>query len=811
MKVQNLTPIVQCLASRADREATIFSRATGASGARRWQLLALAFGWWTLAALGAETSLVSLVDPLQGTDDPPNYSHGNEYPAIALPFPMNVWAPYTEPENNFLFYQYRHNQIRGLRQTHEPSRWIGDYANFSLMPVSGKLVVTENDRASTFRHEDEIAQPSYYKVHLDTWNATAEVTPTERAARLRFTFEQPGDSYVVLDVFGTKRISSVKIIPAENKITGVARSYHGRAGLPVQENFGNYFVIVFDRPFAASGVWTTNSIQPDVTELQGAQALGAFLKFDTGTDHVVGCKVASSFISAEQAEQNLAREIGAADFATIRQRAETRWNETLGRARITGGTDDQRRTFYSALYRATLFPHRFYELDQQGHATYFSPYDGKVHSGHLYTDSGFWDTFRAAHPLIDLLYPEIGGEILEGLIHAYDESGWLPSWSSPGHLECMIGNHAFSLLADGWMKGIRTFDPEKAVAAMVHDANTQAPANCRAIGRDGAEFYNAIGYVPYANDRADKKSFREAGAKTLEFAYDDFCAAQLAHAIGNNAAAGMFAKHAMNYTNLYDEKTGFMRGRKADGLWDEPFYPDEWGGPFTEGNSWQWTWSVMQDEPGLMKLMGGEKNYGDKLDAVFAAAPTVRPGTYGGMIHEMTEMVAAGMGQYAHGNEPVHHMIYLYDYAGQPWKAQSHVRQTLALLYQPTPDGMCGDEDTGQMSAWYVFSALGFYPACPGDPNYLIGSPLFDQAVLNLANGKNFTITAKNNGPQQQYIQSAKLNGNNFDQTFIRHQAIVSGGELNFQMDAAPNTHWGTSPKSRPVSPLATLIESGLK
>ena len=679
------------------------------------------------------------------------------------------------------------------------------------MPVSGKLVVTENDRASTFRHEDEIAQPSYYKVHLDTWNATAEVTPTERAARLRFTFEQPGDSYVVLDVFGTKRISSVKIIPAENKITGVARSYHGRAGLPVQENFGNYFVIVFDRPFAASGVWTTNSIQPDVTELQGAQALGAFLKFDTGTDHVVGCKVASSFISAEQAEQNLAREIGAADFATIRQRAETRWNETLGRARITGGTDDQRRTFYSALYRATLFPHRFYELDQQGHATYFSPYDGKVHSGHLYTDSGFWDTFRAAHPLIDLLYPEIGGEILEGLIHAYDESGWLPSWSSPGHLECMIGNHAFSLLADGWMKGIRTFDPEKAVAAMVHDANTQAPANCRAIGRDGAEFYNAIGYVPYANDRADKKSFREAGAKTLEFAYDDFCAAQLAHAIGNNAAAGMFAKHAMNYTNLYDEKTGFMRGRKADGLWDEPFYPDEWGGPFTEGNSWQWTWSVMQDEPGLMKLMGGEKNYGDKLDAVFAAAPTVRPGTYGGMIHEMTEMVAAGMGQYAHGNEPVHHMIYLYDYAGQPWKAQSHVRQTLALLYQPTPDGMCGDEDTGQMSAWYVFSALGFYPACPGDPNYLIGSPLFDQAVLNLANGKNFTITAKNNGPQQQYIQSAKLNGNNFDQTFIRHQAIVSGGELNFQMDAAPNTHWGTSPKSRPVSPLAALIEAGLK
>ena len=766
-------------------------------------------GFFCVSASGAETSLVSLANPLQGTDDPTNFSHGNSFPAIALPFPMNVWAPYTEPEKDFLFYQYRHNQIRGLRQTHEPSRWIGDYANFSLMPVSGKLVVTENERASTFRHEDEIAQPSYYKVHLDTWNATAEITPTERAARLRFTFEQSVESYVVLDVFGTKRISSVKIIPAENKIVGVARDYHNRPGVGLPENFGNYFVIVFDRPFSAFGVWTTNSILPGVTELESAQTLGAFLKFDTGTDHIVGCKVASSFISAEQAARNLEREIGSADFDTIHQRAETRWNEMLGRARVTGGTDDQRRTFYSALYRATLYPHRFYELDEKSQPVYFSPYDGKVHQGHLYTDSGFWDTFRSAHPLIDLLYPEIGGEILEGLVNAYNDSGWLPEWPGPGHLNCMIGNHAFSLLADGWMKGIRTFDAERAVAAMVHDANTQSPTNCRAIGRDGAEFYDSLGYVPYSNDRSDKTSFREASSKTLEFAYDDFCAAQLAHAIGKNAEAATFARRAMNYTNLFDATIGFMRGRKADGSWDEPFYPDEWGGPFTEGNSWQWTWSVMQDEPGLMKLMGGEKAYADKLDAVFSIPPTVRTGTYAHMVHEMIEMVAADMGQYAHGNEPVHHVIYLYDYVGQPWKAQSRVRQTMTLLYQATPDGICGDEDTGQMSAWYVFSALGIYPACPGDPHYLIGSPLFNQAVLSLPNGKTFTINANNNGPQQPYIQRAKLNGVNFDQTFISHQTIVNGGELNFQMDAAPNYDWGTSPKSRPVSPLATLLEGG--
>jgi len=372
----------------------------------------------------------------------------------------------------------------------------------------------------------------------------------------------------------------------------------------------------------------------------------------------------------------------------------------------------------------------------------------------------------------------------------------------------MVGNHAFSLLADGWMKGIHTFDAGRAVAAMVHDANTQSPAKCHSIGRDGAEFYNSIGYVPYSNDRADKKSFREAGAKTLEFAYDDFCAAQLAHAIGKDGVAKVFARHAMNYMNLYDPSVGFMRGRKADGSWDEPFYPDEWGGPFTEGDPWQWTWSVMQDEPGLMKLMGGEKAYANKLDQLFTVAPTVRVGTYGNMIHEMTELVAANIGQYAHGNEPVHHVIYLYDYAGQPWKAQSRVRQTMALLYQPTPDGMCGDEDTGQMSAWYVFSALGFYPASPGEPNYLIGSPLFDHAVLTLPNNKIFTITCKNNGPQQPYIQSAELNGESLDKTYIGHQTIVNGGELVFQMDAAPNYHWGTAPSSRPVSPLQTLFEN---
>ena len=743
------------------------------------------------AGLAGGTSLVSLPNPLQGTDSAYGLSHGNEYPAIALPFPMNVWAPYTQPVRDSFFYQYRQNQIRGIRQTHQPSPWIGDYAAFALMPVSGKLVVNEEERASVFQHTNEIAQPSYYRVRLDTWNAVAEVTPTERCARFRFTFQQPDDSYVVLDAF--PRGSSVEIFPSENKVLGVSRYNHG--GVP--NHFANYFAVVFDRPFSACGVWSPDAVRPGVTRLKGDH-VGAFFKFDTGRAGVIECKVASSFISPEQAWRNLQSEIGDAGFDTLRQRAEARWNEALGRVRVEGGSEEQRRTFYSALYRCVLFPQRFYELDEHRRPVYFSPYDGKVHAGRLYTDTGYWDTFRAAHPLYNLLFPEISAEILPGLLQASDQSGWLPSWSSPGHRACMIGNHAFSLLADAWVKGIRSFDARKAVRAMVRDANTQGPADCLSVGRDGAAFYNQLGYVPYPE-------VREAAAKTLEYAYDDFCAATLARAAGRDAEAEVFAKKAMNYRNLFDPKTGFMRGRTAAGSWCEPFDPIEWGGPFTEGNAWHWTWSVLQDVPGLIRLMGGDAAFCAKLDAVFTAPPEVKVGTYRKRIHEMTEMVAANMGQYAHGNEPVHHLLYLYDYAGQPWKAQSRLRQTMASLYRSTPDGLCGDEDTGQISAWYVFSALGFYPVCPGDTAYLIGSPLFDRATITLANGKTFSMVARGNGPDHPYLHGAELNGKPFNRIYLRHEELVRGGELVLQMASTPDKTWAVAPESRPPAALSRL------
>jgi predicted alpha-1,2-mannosidase len=760
-------------------------------------LLCLSLLTAAVAAGASPMPPVSLVNPLQGTDSHPGFSHGNEYPAIALPFPMNTWAPYTQPVKNSFYYQYNDTKIRGIRQTHQPSPWIGDYAAFALMPVSGKLALNEEERASTFQHANETAQPSYYRVQLDTWKTVAEVTPTERCARFRFTFEQAGDSYVVLDAFPGN--SSVELIPSENKIIGVCRYNHG--GVPA--GFGNYFVLIFDQPFKAYGVWSPKSVQPDTQQLAG-EHVGAYVKFEVAPGGVVGCKVASSFISPEQALRNLQNEIGAANFDTVRRQAEERWNEALGRVKIQGGLEDQQRTFYSALYRSILYPHRFYEYNENKKPVYFSPYDGKVHEGVLYTDTGFWDTFRAAHPLYNLLYPEVSAEILQGLLNAYEQSGWLPSWSSPGHRACMIGNHAFSLLADGWVKGIRSFDAQKAVDAMVHDANHQSPDNCRAIGRDGAEYYHKIGYVPYSSVKSEPR-FAEATAKTLEYAYDDFCAAKLAAAIGRSAEAEQFARKAMNYTNLFDPQIGFVRGRKADGSWCEPFDPTEWGGPFTEGCSWHWTWSVFQDVPGLIQLMGGQKAFAAKLDAVFTSPNTFQPGTYGGPIHEMIEMVALDMGQYAHGNEPIQHMVYLYDYVGQPWKAQSRVREVMNKLYQATPDGLCGDEDTGQTSAWYVFSALGFYPVCPGDPAYLIGSPLFNRATLTLPGGKTFVVKAKGNGPQHPYIRGATLNDKAFNQIALTHEQIVQGGEIVFEMSSTPEYKWGTAPESRPPSAMQAV------
>ncbi len=728
--------------------------------------------------LACEPMLVELANPLQGTDSVPSFSHGNVYPAIALPFGMHAWAPYTQSAPDTFFYQFRQSAFRGIRLTHQPSPWIGDYGAFAVMPVSGHLRCTEAERASKYLHSDEQCRPSYYRVHLCEEDATIEVTPTKRCAAFRVTYEKSAPAYLVLDAFGGG--SRVTILPNERRIIGIARNTSGSTPL----NFANYFVIQFDSPFKSFGVWTPKETRPGVAEADGEHS-GAYFEFDVSPGDAVTFRVASSFISHEQAQVSLDREIGDALFDDILSAADATWNDALGHIEVEGGTDGQRRTFYSCLYRSMLFPHAVYEVDAANKNRHYSPYDGLVHDGVMYTDSGLWDTFRAVHPLFNLLVPEVNAEILQGLLNAYDQSGWLPAWSSPGHRECMIGNHAFSLLADAWVKGNQQFDARKALAAMVHDASNSGPLATN--GREGASLYNQLGYLP-------SPEIAQATAKTLEFAYDDYCVSVLARSLGEDEAADTFAKTSKNWRNVFDPTTQFVRGRSKGGAWLEPFFPDEWGGPFTEGNAWHWTWSVFHDIPGLIDAFGGRDAFVLKLDELFDVPPTVRPGSYGGLIHEMTEMIAINMGQYAHGNQPIQHMPYLYACAGQPWKTQRRVRLIMDRLYDSSPRGFCGDDDNGQTSAWYVFSALGFYPVTPGQPIYVMGSPLFPRATIHLPSGKAFVIEAEGNGTQSVFVNTATLNDIKLDRAWLNHNEIAHGGKLRLTMDEQANEDRATEP-----------------
>ncbi len=481
------------------------------------------------------------------------------------------------------------------------------------------------------------------------------------------------------------------------------------------------------------------------------------------------------------------------DFETIRKEGKEAWNTQLNRIEIEGGTSDQQRTFYSCLYRMILFPRQFSEINEKNEIVHYSPYNGEVLPGYMYTDNGFWDTFRALFPFFTLMYPDVNSRIMEGLANTYKESGWLPEWASPGHRNCMIGSNSASLIADSYTKGIRGYDIETLYQAIIK--NTKGVGPEQSVGRLGAEFYNELGYVPY------NVGINENAARTLEYAYADFCIWQLAKALGKpKEEIDLYAARAMNYKNVFDEGRKLMRGRNLDGTFQSPFSPYKWGDAFTEGNSWHYTWSVFQDIEGLVNLMGGKENFIAKLDSVFLVPPVFDASYYGQVIHEIREMQIMNMGNYAHGNQPIQHMIYLYDYAGQPWKTQFHVREVLDKLYNYTPDGYCGDEDNGQTSAWYVFSAMGFYPVTPGAGEYVFGSPLFDRVSLKFENGKKLVIRAQKNSKENIYVSSIKFNGKVITNNFIKHTDLLRGGTLIYNMSPEPNTERGTDPKTFPYS-----------
>jgi len=735
-------------------------------------------------AAAQQKDLVAYASTLQGTNSEFALSHGNTYPATALPFGMHAWSPQTGRNGDGWKYQYKATTIRGFQQAHQCSPWVGDYAVFSLMPVAGELKVNEDERAAAFSHAGEVARPDYYKVTFAN-KVTTEIAPTERGAHLRFSFPAKTPAWLVLD--GYNAMSGVKIFPAERKITGYVTN-----GRFIPKNFRNYFVIVFDQPFEAFGTWenVNNRVFADSLTAEGKGA-GAFIRFRNGAR--VQARVASSYISPAQAEQTWQQELGRfISLEQTRAAASKIWNTLFNRVRVEGGGEKDKATFYSCLFRANLFSHRFYEYDSTGAPYYFSPYDGKVHNGYMYTDNGFWDTFRAQFPLNTILHPTMQGRYMQALLDAQQQCGWFPAWSFPGETGGMLGNHAISLLTDAWVKGIRTFDPERALDAYFHEAMNKGPWG-GANGRAGWKEYYQLGYVSFPESHGST-------SQTLEYAYDDFCGYQLAKLTGHRFYQYIFGRTMYNYKNVYDSSTGFMRGRRLDGSWVEGFDPYKWGGPYTEGNAWHWQWSVFHDVQGLIDLMGGEARFIARLDSVFSAPASVNTGYYKQMIHEMTEMVNAGMGQYAHGNQPVQHMIYLYNYAGQPWKAQAHVRRVMDRLYNAGEDGYPGDEDQGQMSSWYVMSALGFYSVCPGTDQYVIGSPLFPRATLTLENGKLFVVEARNNSPENVYIQSATLNGKPWPHNWLRHADIVNGGVLVLEMGSRPAVSRGVADTDRPFS-----------
>ncbi len=737
-------------------------------------------------AVGSSKEPVDYVNPLMGTQSKFSLSNGNTYPAIARPWGMHFWTPQTAPMGDGWQYSYNADKMRGLKQTHQPSPWMNDYGNFSLMPVTGELKFTEDDRASWFSHKAEKALPHYYRVYLADHDVTAELTPTDRAVRFRFTFPENKNSYVVVDAFDQG--SYVKIIPGENKITGYSTRNSG--GVP--ENFKTYFVIEFDKPFEYTHVWQGEELFENELEIE-EDHVGAVIGFSTHKGETVNARVASSFISYEQAERNL-QEIGEDDFETVKAKGREIWNKELSRIEVEGGTVEQTRTFYSTLYRTLLFPRKFYEFDAEGNMVHYSPYNGKVLPGYMFTDNGFWDTFRAVFPFFNLMYPSLNEKIQAGLVNTYLESGFLPEWASPGHRSVMIGNNSATIVADAYLKGLRGYDIETLYEGVLHGTEHVHP-EVSATGRLGHEYYNELGYVPY------DVGINENAARTLEYAFADWTIWKLAQALDRpQEEIDRFKKRSQNFRNLFDPEANLMRGKNKDGSFQEPFNPLKWGDAFTEGNSWHYSWSVFHDVQGLIDLMGGKDVFISMMDSVFSMPPDFDESYYGQVIHEIREMQIMDMGQYAHGNQPIQHMIYLYNYAGQPWKAQYWVREVMDKLYSPYADGYCGDEDNGQTSAWYVFSSLGFYPVTPGADEYVIGSPLFKKMTIHLENGNKINIEAPGNGKENRYVQGIELNGNDWGKNYFNYSELMKGADIHFKMGHVPNKMRGTEVSDFPYS-----------
>lgn len=717
-----------------------------------------------------EQDLVKYVNTLQGTYNTPDFSHGRCSPLIGYPQGMNLWMP-----SGFSYA--------------DKTMWGAGGNGLSFYPSTDMQELT-NRKAFTFDSTEVTGQPHYFRIKT-TNGVVSEISPTERCAAFRFSYPRSGNACLILS--GSRETNEFTIDPEHKRITGFITTQSSHRQILNKA----YFLLEFDRPFVSFGAVNESAVSENERQVSGPGA-GVYVTFKKGTNVVV--KTAVSKISPEQAETTFNREIKELPFLKMKENAFQAWNKVLNKIKVEGGTLEQKKTFYSCMFRAHIRPGKDYELDAQGNPHFC--YDGQVYEGYYHSNPILWDAFRSLFALQNIINTEGQKAYVQSLMKTKPLTGWWPN----GHV--MIGNHAISVLADAWAKGIRTFDPELAlkyyyqeITHSVLDSINNSAYNIdhvRGYGRMGFEDYFALGYIPYPQHT---NRVMETTSKTLEYNYDDFCAYQLAKMTGNTFYENLFAKHIYNYRNVFDPADQFFKGRDVEGNFDFDFNPYEWGGPFVEGNGWQWRFGVPQDAKGLMNLMGGESRFLSNLDELFEVrSDSVLYGGYGYWIHEINEAVAGGQGQYAQGNEPCFHVIYLYNHAGQPWKAQKLLRESMSRLYNSGPKGFPGDEDGGAMSAWYVLSAVGFYPVTPGVAQYTLGSPLFSKITISLENGKQFTIVADRNDANRVYIESASLNGKAYPQNWISHECIMNGGELRLEMSDRPNKQRGTGENDRPYS-----------
>ena len=711
----------------------------------------------------------SLVDPFIGTG-----GHGHTYPGAAFPFGMVQLSPDTRQDSWDGCSGYHHSDtaILGFSHTHLSGTGVGDYGDIRFMPVTNPALVMEGaGYASTFRHETETAEPGYYRVRLDDPGVNVELTVGLRAGLHRYTYPADSSAFVIIDL--SESVTSDRILES-----GIYRiDDHTVAGFRRTDGWADdqyiFFYAEFSQPLEELVIYQ-DRLPGDNDERAEGTNIVALAGFGIPDRNQLLVRIGISAVDTAGARDNLEKSLEGWNFEKTRKVAKEAWSRELSRIMVEGGSKEDRTTFYTALYHAFLAPNLFSDADGR-----YRGHDKKIHQpeeGEVYTVFSLWDTYRAAHPLYNLILPERNQEFIRSMLKIYEDGGLLPVWELAGNETfCMIGYHSVPVIADAYIKGNRDFDADLALKAMVHSAS-----------RDhfGLKEYREHGYIP-----ADKEG--ESVSKTLEYAYDDWCIAQMAREMGRDGIYKEYIRRAQYYKNLFDPVTRFIRGKK-NGMFTEPFDPSEVNFMLTEANTWQYTFYVPQDIDGLIGWMGGKEAFGQKLDELFNAPV----GLAGRVQPDITGLI----GQYAHGNEPSHHMAYLYNYCEQPQKTQRLVRRIMREMYHDRPDGLCGNEDCGQMSAWYVFSAMGFYPVTPGSDVYAIGSPLFDRVVIHLENGKKFTVTAHGNAEDRIYIDSARLNKVVHDRSFLVHSEITSGGELELSMLARPGDRWGKGEGNFPSS-----------